>query len=109
MLRNRLRAADSALEMRARPAIHPLELLAAGLALWALPLAGVLLVLFTGVRANGGIVLVVLPLTSAALCYLLTRALSASTGRSLLWGCACLVSCVGCNACALLLAELVGF
>jgi hypothetical protein len=86
----------------------PRELVAAGLALWLLPLAGVLLVLFTGARTDRELVLVAVPLASAALAYLLTRALSASAGRSLLWGLACLLSCVGCNVCALLLVAVLG-
>ena len=94
--------------MDLRWATDPRELLAAGVALWVLPLVGVLLVLFTTLNASGAIVLVALPLASAVLAYVLSRPLSASAGRSLLWGCACMVSCVVCNACALLLAALVG-
>jgi hypothetical protein len=84
------------------------ELAAAGVALWLVPLAGVLLVLFTGVKEHGAIVLVALPLASAALTYLISRELSVPVGRSLLWGLGCLVSGVVCNGCALLIAALIG-
>ena len=83
-------------------------LVAAGAALWLLPLVGVLLVMFTSMRASGAIVWVALPLGSAALVYLLSRVLSVSPARSLIWTLACLVSCVVCNGCALALTAVLG-
>jgi hypothetical protein len=92
-----------------RSARGPEELVAVAVALWLLPLVGVLLVLFTGVKSNGELVLLGLPVGSAALAYVVGRVLSTSAGRSLLVGFGCLVSCFICNACALLLAALIGF
>jgi hypothetical protein len=92
-----------------RSARTPAEQAAAGVGLLLLPATNFVLVLFTGLASHVTIVLVVLPLVSAVVAYLLSRWLSISAGRSILLGFGCATACFIGNACALLLAALGQF
>jgi hypothetical protein len=69
-----------------RSSRDPLEQVAAAVAVGLLPLAGALLVLFSGLKGHAVVALVVMPLVFATVAYLLGRRLSVSVGRSLLLG-----------------------
>jgi hypothetical protein len=92
-----------------RPGRDPLEQVAAGVAVGLLPLANALLVLFTGLHDHPVVALVMMPLVSATVAYLLARRLSTSVGRSILLGFGCTTACFIGNGCAMLLAVLAGF
>jgi hypothetical protein len=92
-----------------RSSRDPLEQVAAAVAVGLLPLAGALLVLFSGLKGHAVVALVVMPLVFATVAYLLGRRLSVSVGRSLLLGFGCTTACFVANAGAMLLAAVAGF
>jgi hypothetical protein len=92
-----------------RAARGPLEQVAAGVAVGLLPLANAALVLFTGLKGHEVIALIVMPVASAAIAYLLSRRLETPVGRSILFGFGCATGCLIGNLCAMILAAIGQF
>jgi hypothetical protein len=89
-----------------RSARTPEEQLAAGTATLLLPTVNFLLVLFAGVAPLTTVALVLMPLLSAILLFVLARILGVSVGRGILFAICCGGICFAGNLGALLLAAI---
>jgi hypothetical protein len=92
-----------------RSAKTPAEQLAAGSATLLFPTVNFLLVLLAGVAAHTTLALVVMPLASAVLLFVLARFLDVSVIRAVLFAMACAAICFTGNLGALLLAAIGQF
>ena len=83
--------------------------LATGVGSVLLPAVNFTVVLFAGFAHDGKVALVVMPIVSAAILYVVSRALSVTVGWALVLAMCCAAFCFVVNGCALLLVGLAGF
>jgi hypothetical protein len=83
--------------------------LASGVGSVLLPAINAVVVLFAGFTHSGTVALLLMPLVSGALLYLLARWQSVGVAWGLLYAMCCAAFCFIGNSCALLLVGLLGF
>lgn len=93
-------------DSRERPAGHQF---ASGVGSVLLPAINFFVVLFAGFAHDGRIALVVMPVVSGALLYLLARRLDVGVAWAIALAMFCAAFCFVANGCALLLVGLAGF